>query len=264
MTVSDQLDRQMRLPDPPQRIVSLVPSQTELLYDLGLRDEVVGITRFCVHPSEWHRGGRPHVGGTKDVDVEAVLDLEPDAVIAAREENTREVVEELEEHVPVWVSDVTDLLSALDMVREVGVVVGRGGQANALANRIAEGFESVRAMRDRVTRTERVAYLIWRRPWMAAGSDTFIDAMLTECGWTNVFAGAEGRYPSFTEQELADRAPSRILLSSEPYPFKERHIESVRALVPQARVEVVDGELFSWYGSRLEKSPPYLKRLMSG
>ena len=263
MTVTDQLDRQMQLPDPPQRIVSIVPSQTELLYDLGLRDEVVGITRFCVHPTEWHRGGKVHVGGTKDVDVEAVLGLAPDLVIAAKEENTRDTVEALRAHVPVWVSDVTDLLSALDMVREVGVAVGRGGEANALANRIAEGFQAVRALRARLDRTERVAYLIWRRPWMAAGRDTFIDAMLTECGWTNVFADAEGRYPEFSESELAEREPDRVLLSSEPYPFKERHIASVQALVPQARVEVVDGELFSWYGSRLEKSPMYLKGLMA-
>lgn len=255
----DQMGRELRLPVfPPRRIVSLVPSQTELLYALGLRDEVVGITKFCVHPDAWFRS-KPRIGGTKTPHIERIRALRPDLVLANKEENTREAIAQLEElGCPVWVSDVRDLPGALAMIREVGALTGRSEAAADLCAGIGAAFSAIPP----VVRLRRAAYLIWRKPYMAAGSDTFIDDMLTRAGFQNVFAGM-GRYPELSLEQLAEAAPEWVLLSSEPYPFKDRHIEELRSICPGATLRLVDGELFSWYGSRLLKTGPCLATFAS-
>ena len=264
---TDQLGRSVALSHIPKRIISLVPSQTELLYSLGLDESVVGITRFCTRPQTWFRE-RSRIGGTKAIDPVRVDALQPDLIIANKEENERPQIEALAERYPVWVSDVKTLADALAMIRSIGEITGTAITANTLADEIARRFA---ALDTAVTSSAgaqtfpaiaprpRVAYLIWRNPWMAAGGDTFIHQMLSHAGFENVFE-VNNRYPEIDLSDLAG-PDITILLSSEPYPFRERHIREVKESLPQARVELVDGEMFSWYGSRLLLAPAYFQQL---
>lgn len=243
---------------PPRRIVSLVPSQTELLADLGLHDRVVGITKFCVRPQAWFQE-KQRVGGTKTLDFAKIEALQPDLLIGNKEENERAQIEYLAEKHPVWMSDIGTLADALDMIRSLGHLTGTFAQAEAIAQKIEAGFAAFRPPAT-ARRLPSVAYLIWRKPYMAAGSGTFIHEMLGEAGFENVFAG-RARYPEIAADELAAARPDVLLLSSEPYPFAEKHLAEFREICPAAKIRVVDGELFSWYGSRLLHAPGYFQRL---
>jgi ABC-type Fe3+-hydroxamate transport system substrate-binding protein len=255
LRTTDQTGRTVEIPEFPQRIISLVPSQTELLHDLGLGDRVVGITKFCVHPSDWHQN-KTRIGGTKILKHGVIDSLEPDLIIANKEENTREDVELLSTKYPVWVSDVNDLTSALQMIRQVGKIVHAKNKSEELAERIAASF-------DLLVPTERLrtVYLIWRKPFMAVGRNTFIDDMLTRCGFDNVID--LDRYPEVREADLLHLDPELILFSSEPFPFKEEHLQPIARLLPHTHLELVDGEPFSWYGSRLVNSVAYFTKLLN-
>ncbi|MEM7788561.1 MAG: helical backbone metal receptor [Bacteroidota bacterium] len=249
----DGLGRRVRLGAVPRRIVSLVPSQTELLADLGA--EVVGLTRVCVHPAGW-KAEKPIVGGTKNVRLDRVRDLAPDLVLANKEENVREQVEALADVCPVYVTDVPDVAASLAMIRTVGRLVGRPEAAATLADDIASGFGGL----GEAGRGRRVLYLIWRDPWMSVGRDTIIADVLRRGGFQSVTDG-HTRYPSLSEAEIRTLGPEAVLLSSEPYPFGEKHLDEVQALAPDAEVVLVDGEPFSWYGSRLRHTPATLADL---
>ena len=242
-------------------MVSLVPSQTELLFDLGVGARVVGVTKFCIHPAA-ARQGATVIGGTKNFDLAKIEALRPDLIIGNKEENYREGIEALAAKFPVYVSDVADLPQALEMIRAVGQLVGAEAQAEKLALEIRQPFDGLANARPPGP-PERVAYLIWRKPWMAVGYGTFIADMLARAGFDNVF-GHLARYPEISAAQLAAAAPQRILLSSEPYPFRAKHFAEIQEICPQARVEVVDGELFSWYGSRLRHTATYLAALRTG
>lgn len=252
---TDQLGRIVSVPFPPQRIVSLVPSQTEMLHDLGLGDRVVGITKFCVHPEDWFRT-KTRVGGTKDVKLDVVRSLRPDLIIANREENVKEQIDELAKDYPVWVSDVDDLNAAFRMMLSIAELTDTLEHGAEIGHGIAEQFATIAPQRQRTA-----VYLIWKDPYMAAGADTFIYDMMQRCGLRNLVT--ESRYPELTEARLQELNPDLVLLSSEPFPFKEKHLEELRKLLPKAKVLLVDGELFSWYGSRLLHSPEYFKALMA-
>ena len=254
---TDMMGREVAVSYPPKRIISLVPSQTELLCDLGLEDEVVGITKFCVHPQEWFRN-KKRVGGTKTVHIDIIKSLQPNLIIANKEENTKEQIEELAALYPVWISNIQTINEGLQMIREVGALVGKTDRADALANEIVSGFEGLK----NTTNPKRVAYFIWRNPWMSVGSDTFINNMIEKMGWQNVLADKQ-RYPEIGLVELKDKDVELVLLSSEPYPFKEAHIAEIKAVLPHAEVMLVDGEMFSWYGSRMKKAIPYFLELIS-
>ena len=244
-------------PRHPCCIVSLVPSQTELLHYLGLHDEVVGITKFCVHPPEWFQS-KPRIGGTKTLNFEKIAALKPDLILGNKEENERAQIEELQRHYKVWISDISNLPEALDMIRQVGQLTGKTEQAQTLADKIETDF---RALADeRAPKPMRAAYFIWRKPYMVAAGGTFIHDMMQRAGFENVFADLQ-RYPEIDLGALAVAAPEAILLSSEPYPFAEKHMAAFREVCPSARIEVVDGELFSWYGSRLLHAPAYFRKL---
>ncbi|MBS0031928.1 helical backbone metal receptor [Chitinophaga sp. 22321] len=255
MIFSDQLNRSITLARPPQRIISLVPSQTELLYSLGLDKEVVGITKFCVHPLTWFRE-KTRVGGTKNIHRHIIDQLKPDLIIANKEENLASDVEPLMKDYPVWVSNIQTLEDAYEMITGIGAITHREAAATALLTQIKAGFAALPVQANRVP----TAYLIWRDPWMVAGGDTFIHEILGVCGLHNVFAG-ELRYPAVTAAQLASSGCELVLLSSEPYPFREKHIAELRAILPAARIMLVDGEMFSWYGSRLLEASTYLKNL---
>lgn len=260
MNFVDQLNRKIEILSPPKRIISLVPSQTELLYDLGLRDEVVGITKFCIHPNEWFRT-KTRVGGTKKVDLEKIKQLNPDLIIGNKEENDKEQIEELMKLYPVWMSDIYTLKDALNMITQVGDLVGKQKEATLLKRKIESGFLSISELASS-TPPLKTAYFIWRKPYMVAGNNTFINDILARCGFYNVFTDGDfTRYPELDSKQIADVHPEVILLSSEPYPFKEKHLQEFQVLCPNAKIMIVDGEVFSWYGSRLLHAPPYLKKL---
>jgi len=239
------------------RIVSLVPSQTELLYDLGLTDAVVGITKFCVHPQHW-RAEKTIVGGTKNIHIDRIQALAPSLIIANKEENTEAIVAACSHIAPVWVSDISSLNDALDMITSIGALTNTVAKATQIADTIAYNFN----MLSLPTRHYKTAYFIWRKPYMAAGGDTFINAMLSAAGLKNAFAHMP-RYPEVTLEHLAVNEVDLILLSSEPYPFKATHVAELQAALPNAIIKLVDGEMFSWYGSRLLQTPAYLQRLLT-
>ena len=240
--------------DPPRRIVSLVPSLTELLASLGLDEETVGLTRFCMHPAGW-KERKTIVGGTKNVRVDRVRGLAPDLVIANREENVREDVEAIAHFAPVLLTDIATVDDALHSIREIGAATHRRPQADALAVTLAESFRQLET-----GEPVRVLYLIWRDPWMSVGRDTFIADVLRRAGLSSVTEGRT-RYPALTDDEIRRLAPEAILLSSEPYPFAGQHVAEVQALVPEAQVLLVDGEAFSWYGPRLRATPGAVRDL---
>jgi ABC-type Fe3+-hydroxamate transport system substrate-binding protein len=242
-------------------VVSLVPSITEYLADLGLGHRLVGITKFCIHPGHVYRN-TTRVGGTKNFDVEKILALKPGLVIANKEENDRLRTEAIMQHVPVWVSNVSTIEDALDMMEQLGHLLACEVEATRLCRELRTGIDALYSIPEAPVRPT-AAYLIWRKPYMTAGTDTFISHMLEVIGVQNAVAkwGQRGtRYPEITAEELVELRPQWVLLSSEPYPFAERHITEIEQLGIK-RVTVVDGEAFSWYGSRLAKCMPELIRL---
>lgn len=241
-------------PNKPLRIVSVVPSQTELLYTLGLDDEVVGITKFCVHPKAWFKQ-KTRIGGTKTLNIELIKSLNPTLILANKEENVKEQIEALRDVCPVYVSDITSFDEALDMMEVIGQWTNRVEMAREL-------IEQLRYLSHRVVDLKAslsVLYLIWQKPYMAAGSETFINTMLHLGGWNNCVK--QKRYPSLTEDAIVKLNPDLVFLSSEPFPFKQKHIDALKLLLPNATIILVDGEMFSWYGSRLLFTFDYFKQL---
>jgi ABC-type Fe3+-hydroxamate transport system substrate-binding protein len=249
----DQMGYEVTISYPPQRIISLVPSQTELLFDLRLQQEVSGITRFCVHPPGWLQE-KTIIGGTKKFDLAAIEGLQPDLIIGNKEENYREGIEILKRSYPVWMSDITTLQDALSMISAVGELTDKTDMAQKIRGHIVLAFS---ALKKKTVRS--VLYLIWRKPWMAAGKDTFIDNILTTIGLENVVLTP--RYPELTDVEIQKLKPDLIFLSTEPYPFKEHHIPELKE-ISSAQTCIVDGEMFSWFGSRLIKAPEYFNQLL--
>ena len=252
---TDQLDRQIQLESIPKKIISLVPSQTELLHYLGLEDVVLGITKFCIHPEKWFRQ-KERVGGTKNVNIEKIRQLKPDLIIANKEENIKEQIEELAGNFPLWVSDVNNLEDALVMVERIGELTAKKKEATQLSKDIQTAFNQLQTP----DRRPRTAYLIWKDPYMTVGVDTFIHAMLQKAGFDNVFVYKK-RYPVITIEEIKYAGCEVLFLSSEPYPFQQKHVDELQAFLPGTKIMLVDGELFSWYGSRLLHAPAYFNTL---
>jgi len=257
MFLKDDLGREFEWNGPPQRIISLCPSQTELLYTLGLGNQVVGRTRFCIHPSPSVYSAK-RVGGTKDVDLQRVRELNPDLILAEKEEQTAETVAELERESPVCVTKVESITDALKMIIQVGNWTGTESLARVWHNRIVSAFENIRTVIPAI----RVAYLIWREPWMAVGSGTYIDSVLQHMGMTNVFAERQERYPVISLTELKELEIDCVFLSSEPYPFGNKHILEINQVISHQKCLCVDGEWFSWYGSRMWIAAPQLSNVL--
>lgn len=252
MNLTDQLNRSIFLPNPPKRIISLVPSQTELLVDLGLEDRIVGVTKFCVHPSGL-RKKKTIVGGTKNYRFDVIDSLQPDLIIGNKEENDREGVEKLASKYPVWMSDIVTVEDSLRMIGELGRITETLIKAEEIVNQLKMDLSSPLVFKG------TAVYLIWNDPIMVAGPNTFINEMLSIAGFKNLIKTS--RYPEVRFEELKLLNPDYLILSSEPFPFKEKHLILFKTLLPNANVRIVDGELFSWYGSRLLKALPYFKSL---
>lgn len=242
------------------RIISLVPSITELLYHLGLSNEVVGITKFCVHPNEWFLT-KPRIGGTKNIHIEKIKALAPTLVIANKEENVKEQVEAVAAFTKVHLTDVSNFEDALKMIEEIGSITSTQEKASIFINAINNNFDEL----SKLSTTQQLqsipcAYLIWQNPYMTIGGDTYISDLLKKIGFVNVFAN-DARYPSISLSDIEQSNCKVIFLSSEPYPFKQMHIDHLQKYFPNKLIMLVDGEMFSWYGSRLIDAAAYFKSL---
>jgi len=243
----------------PQRIVSLIPSQTELLVDLGLESKIVGITKFCVHPEDL-KTRKTIVGGTKKVDYDKIRALAPDIIICNKEENTLDIVENLGEISTVWITNIITVEDNLKMISDFGNLfncVREANEWNANLTFALNDFKEFIESRP----IQKVAYFIWKNPYMVAGSNNFINELLQLNHFENVFAN-QSRYPEIELEKINENGSlDFIFLSSEPYPFKEKDALEMQDFCPQAKIILVDGEMFSWHGSRLLKALNYFKEL---
>jgi ABC-type Fe3+-hydroxamate transport system substrate-binding protein len=248
----DQLNRTISLSNPPKRIVSLVPSQTELLVDLGLRDKIVGVTKFCIHPKGLKKE-KNVIGGTKNFHFDKIDALNPDLIIGNKEENYQEGIERLASKYPVWISDIYTLEDAYRMIQDIGQLTDSSIKASKIISQIKQGLEKGFKFKG------SAVYMIWKDPLIAVGKNTFIDSMLEKAGFNNLIN--QSRYPEIDLEEIVKLNPKFLLLSSEPYPFKEKHILFFQEKLPKTKVKIVDGEMFSWYGSRLVLAEKYFSTL---
>lgn len=254
---TDQMQRVVQVPANVERIISLVPSQTELLFDLGLGEKVVGVSKFCIHPRELVKN-KVKIGGTKKFDFEKITSLNPDLIIGNKEENYKEGIEELAQTYPVWMSDIFTLSDALDMIESIGEITKTSTKAKEITKQISLGFNALEISEKNV----KVLYLIWRKPYMGVGSQTFIHEMLTTIGFENVLVN-EVRYPELSVERMKELNPDYIFLSSEPFPFQEKHQWEFKEEIPDIPTVLVDGEMFSWPGSHLLQATSYFQELLA-
>lgn len=256
--MKDQLHRTLHLHKTPKRIVSLVPSQTELLIDLGLKDSIVGVTKFCVHPKQL-RTEKAVVGGTKQVHLDKIRELQPDIILCNKEENTKDMISELEQIAPVHISDIYSIEDSLELIEMYGNLFDTSENAKTIIEDIKAKLTDFKAfVSDR--KKLKVVYFIWKNPYMVAANQTFINEMLSMNHFENSYQDVS-RYPEISLSELKEKQPDLILLSSEPYPFKASDIDEFNTVCPDAKIKIVDGEAFSWYGSRLLKAFEYFTAL---
>jgi iron complex transport system substrate-binding protein len=244
----------------PERIISLVPSQTELLFDLGLEASIVGITKFCVHP--YHlKSTKTIVGGTKNVKYDKIVNLQPDIIIANKEENTKEIVEELRNICPVWVTDIITLKDNLQMISDFGQLFNKRTEAQNWIDKITFAYQDFQNFIEEKS-IKKVAYFIWANPYMVAGKNTFINQLLQMNKFENIYQNQEDRYPEIIIQKMRIQGdPEIVFLSSEPFPFKDEHAFEIGRFTHHAQTVFVDGEMFSWYGTRILRAFDYFKKL---
>lgn len=242
------------LPSPPNRIISLVPSITSLFAALDLNNQTVGITKFCIHPHEWFIS-KTRIGGTKNIHIDRINLLQPDLIIANKEENVKDQILALAEKYPVWLTDVQNYKDALLMIEDIGQLTHTTRAAQSLINRIRSNFDTIPT-----SNPIPAIYLIWKDPYMTIGGDTFIHSMMEKAGFTNTFAHLY-RYPELTIEDMRNSPATHILLSSEPYPFKDKHMIELQQKLPEKKILTVNGEYFSWYGAMMEFAPQYFKSL---
>jgi iron complex transport system substrate-binding protein len=254
----NQLQNELFFSEIPKRIVSLVPSQTELLYDLGLEDKIVGITKFCVHPNHFLKS-KTVVGGTKNPNFEKIIALNPDIIICNKEENTKEIVAECSKFCTVWVTDIVKIEDNFQMITDFGKIFGVNENASSLIQKINASFSDFQNFVENKS-FKKAAYFIWKNPYMVAGANTFIDKMLQINNFENVFKN-QSRYPEIAIDNLRKKQIDLILLSSEPYPFGEKDKLDFEKIFPNSKICIVDGEMFSWHGSRLILAFDYFKTI---
>jgi ABC-type Fe3+-hydroxamate transport system substrate-binding protein len=241
----DQLGKIIKIDKPIERIVSIVPSQSEFLWDISLGEKIVGITKFCVHPQDMFKNVT-RVGGTKNLNIENIRALKPDIIIGNKEENSQSDIELLQKEFKVWMSDIFTLDDAYDMMQGLGILFNKEKQARGMIKKIQDDLMPLK----NIFNGKSIAYFIWKKPYMVAGGNTFINDLLYYFGFDNVFINFD-RYPKVTLKQLQEFQPDYCFLSSEPYPFAEKDVQEFIRLIPNTRVIIVDGEVWSWYGSRL-------------
>ncbi len=262
MKFKDQLNKELILDEYPKRIISLVPSQTELLVDLGLEKNIIGITKFCIHPKQLLLD-KTIVGGTKKVNYKKIISLQPDLIIGNKEENTKEMIHELEEIAPVYISNILTIEDSLKFISDIGQLCNRKIESIQLVQKIDNAkIDFIEFVKNQPFR--RVAYFIWNKPWMVVGSNNYINEILKLNKFENIFGNAPNRYPEVYVENFYDLSPELkpefVLLPSEPYHFKKEDIKELKQHI-DCSMKLVDGEMFSWYGSRILKAFEYFKNL---
>jgi iron complex transport system substrate-binding protein len=259
--LTDQLNVSHTFETIPKRIISLVPSQTELLYDLGLDESIIGITKFCVHP--YHlKSTKTIVGGTKQVKYDKIIALNPDIIICNKEENTQEIVQELKEICTVWVTNIITIEDNIQMIHDFGQLFNKRTEAQKWIDKINHAYHNFKEFMNNKP-IQKAAYFIWKNPYMVAGSDNFINELLKLNNFENIYQD-KGRYPEVELKKMRlEGDPDLVFLSSEPYPFKDEDAFEIGRHTHHAKTVFVDGEMFSWYGSRLLKVPSYLYALQN-
>lgn len=255
LVYKDQIGTTLKLAKKPMRIISIVPSQSEFLWHIGLGNELVGITKFCIHPDEMYRGVE-RVGGTKKLDIKKIRALKPDLIIGNKEENERTDIELLQKEFNVWMSDICTFDDSFDMMTQLGNILGKEKETEKI---VADVRTSLTELKDLFS-SQTVAYFIWNKPYMLAAKNTFIDFVLNYIGLKNAFSHLE-RYPEVDEIALQKAQPEFCFLSSEPFPFKQEHVNELKKELPNSKIVIVDGEVFSWYGTRLLHLNAYIKDL---
>lgn len=236
------------------RVISLVPSITESLFDLDLStDEIVGRTKFCIHPKDCVDKVEV-IGGTKNLNIDKIQSLKPDLIIANKEENVKEQVEELMKDFNILVTNVETLEDNYYLIKQLGHIFGKEEKAQFYNLKTYEVFDIPES-----EKRLKAAYLIWKNPYMTVGGDTFISRIMEELGFENLFKN-EKRYPEIQLEDLKES--DLILLSSEPFPFKEKHIVEIQKVCLNQKIKIVDGEAFSWYGTHLAKCGAYYRELL--
>ena len=233
---TDQTGRSIVLENVPIRVISLVPSITELVCDLAGHDVLIGKTKFCIHPESVKYV--ENIGGTKTLNINKIKSLKPDLIIANKEENIKSQVEELMEDHEVWVSDVSNFEDGIDLIKRLASVFDKDDLAETLIQSIHDTINEI-DLKEKIP----IAYLIWKDPFMTVGGDTYINSMLSLLKLENVFSDRQ-RYPKVALWELRNSKAEFILLSSEPYPFKEKHLEELQSQLVGKKIILVDGEFF--------------------
>lgn len=258
MECKDQLGYTISLDKTPRRIVCLVPSLTELLVDLDLEENIVGVTKFCVHPS-YIRKTKTIIGGTKTLKIDKLKQVKPDFILCNKEENTKDMVATCKEIAPTYVSDINSIEDTITLIKALATIFKCTKESTFLQDRLTTFINNFTALPS----TKKVVYFIWKDPWMVAGANTFINHLLELNGFSNVYANTS-RYPEIDLQSLQKvKSIDYFFLSSEPYPFKEKHLSFLKTEFPNTKMLLVDGEFFSWYGSRLLKAFDYFKKLQT-
>ena len=261
MMLIDQIKTNHNFGKKPIRIVSLVPSQTELLFDLGLENSVVGITKFCVHPNHFLKE-KTKVGGTKNPNFDKIIALNPDIIICNKEENTKEIIEECSKICTTWTTNIITVEDNFKMIADFGQIFNIEAKAKILNEKISFALSDFKQF---ITDKQpcKVAYFIWKKPFMVVGKDNYINEMLRLNKFENVFENnnfESNRYPEIQLEELKKHDLDYVFLSSEPYPFSEKDKNDFDHFT-NAKIEIVDGEMFSWHGSRLLLALEYFKKL---
>jgi ABC-type Fe3+-hydroxamate transport system substrate-binding protein len=243
----DQIGRSVFVPAYPKRIVSLVPSITELLFDMGLGDNVVGVTKFCIHPAN-ELITKTKIGGTKNLKLDLIKDLNPCLIIGNKEENVKDQILELEKIFPVWMSDCNSFEEGLAMILAIGELCGVEELTEKLTSKIQNAYSELN-----VGQGKSFIYFIWNEPKYIVGKGTFINSMLEKIGFVNscnVF-----RYPVWNGEDA-----DIVFLSSEPFPFKMEDVKQYAELFPNSKIIIIDGEMCSWYGSRMILAEKYFRK----
>jgi ABC-type Fe3+-hydroxamate transport system substrate-binding protein len=244
MKLKDQIGREVKLGNKPKRIVSLVPSITYTLASFEMENEVKGISLFCKYPSHWKKE-KTIIGGPKNIKIDRIKKLNPDLILASKEENNKKDIELLSQYFPVYVSDVKDYKSNLDFLDDMGTLLKKDEMANLFIHNIKNLHQKIQKLNNK---RKSAVYLIWKDPYMSVGGDTFINEMMKEAGFDNVYSNTN-RYPTITIKDIKEKNPEILLLSSEPYPFKQNHKDEWEKILPDTKVKLVKGELFTWFGT---------------
>ena len=256
LEITDDIGQELSFKQYPRRIISLVPSITATFYDLQAEHLLVGRTKFCVYPTPKVHS-LPIVGGTKDVHLDEIQALQPDLIICNKEENTLDIFERLQQaNIPVFINDAKSLQDNSQLLYQLGEITNRVQHAKEIDQKIITGLQSIK----NIFPKGKALYLIWQNPYMSIGSDTFIHEMLNHIGFEN-YMSKHQRYPMIELEDIKKEEPDYLLLSTEPFPFQEKHVEFFKTHLNKTKISIVRGEYFSWYGSYLLGAEDYFKEL---